>query len=76
MNRPHMAMIFTITKPVFKCSDDENIFFERIYALNGYESVIGEGSALYLTVCDSSTKEATAEIQDICKIWNTTFQTG
>ncbi|MCB1637148.1 MAG: hypothetical protein KDI51_21360, partial [Xanthomonadales bacterium] len=41
-------MLFEIVGPVFKCADDEGIFFSRLYELPGYENVIGKGRNLYL----------------------------
>lgn len=66
-------MLIEIAGPVFKCSEDENIFFERIYSLPGYEGVVGRGGNLYLTIAEVSGKVALEEIQAICDFWNTTF---
>lgn len=66
-------MVIEIAGPVFKCSEDENIFFERIYALPGYKEVVGRGRNLYLTIKDLSGKEIAQELREICNIWNTSF---
>lgn len=66
-------MVIKIAEPVFKCGEDEDIFFDRIYALPGYETVIGRDRNLYLSIKELSGKIAAEELQEICDIWNTTF---
>lgn len=66
-------MVIEITGPIFKCVEDENIFFERIYALPGYEAVVGRDRNLYLTIKNWSGKEVAEELQEICNIWNISF---
>lgn len=63
-----------IVGPVFKCAEDENIFFSRLYDLKGYVNVVGKGLNLYLKFESEFTRECLTELQEICDIWNTTFK--
>ncbi len=62
-----------IVGPVFKCEEDENIFFSRLYALQGYVNVVGKGLNLYLKLKTEFAQECLVELEEICNIWNTTF---
>jgi hypothetical protein len=67
-------MKIEISGPFFKCEEDENIFFSRLYSLPGYDSVVGKGSYLYLTLKHDSKNQALNQVQEICDFWNTTYK--
>jgi hypothetical protein len=67
-------MKIEILAPVFKCAEDESIFFSRLYSLPGYDSVVGKDRILYLILEDGSANVAINEVQEICDIWNTTYR--
>lgn len=66
-------MVIEIPAPVFKCAEDENVFFSRIYGLPGYDHIEGQGRNLCLTLKNHPEEAAVEELQEICNIWNTTF---
>ena len=67
-------MELEILGPTFKCSEDENVFFSRIYSLPGYDNVVGHGRYLYLTLKNNPDHSALIQIQEICEFWNTEFR--
>jgi len=67
-------MIIEIPGPVFKCDEDENIFFSRLYAMPGFNGVTGKGLNLYLTLTDHAQETVIDELQEICNMWGTTFK--
>jgi len=75
-------MQIEIEYPIFKCADDEAIFFSRLAEVPGYEQVVGKtvgntvgkNRQLYLTVKDGVEPEVTQELQSICDCWHTTFR--
>lgn len=67
-------MLIEISDPVFKCEADKNVFFSRIYEIPGYDSIIGKGVNLYLTLTGNSKEAVIEELQVICDIWGTTFK--
>lgn len=66
-------MEFEILGPTFKCQEDENVFFSRIYSLPGYDNVVGQGRYLYLTVKNQPDRLVVNQVQEICEFWNTEF---
>ena len=67
-------MLFEIVGPVFKCADDEGIFFSRLYELPGYENVIGKGRNLYLNFSANPNEAVLHQLKEICNNWHTTFK--
>ena len=67
-------MLVKIVVPVFRCKEDENIFFSRLYDLSGFDQIISKGGQLYLTLVDVDEEETEAEIQEICAVWGAVFE--
>jgi hypothetical protein len=77
-------MLIEISAPVFKCEEDENIFFLRIQGLPNYKHVAIHESCLQVTLLEpvvASTVQgnvasvsAMNELQEICDIWGTRFR--
>ena len=67
-------MLIEIPGPVFKCKDDENIFFSRLSEIPGFDSATGKGENLYLTLSENTGETVLAELQEICNMWGTTFK--
>lgn len=67
-------MKIEILRPIFKCEEDENIFFSRLYSLPGYDTVVGKGRSLYLTLKNGSENATVNKVQETCDIWNTTYR--
>ena len=67
-------MLIEISVPVFKCEEDENVFFSRLYELPNYDSVIGKGLNLYLRLTENPNETVIEELQVICNMWGTTFR--
>ncbi|GJM13276.1 MAG: hypothetical protein DHS20C12_16790 [Pseudohongiella sp.] len=66
-------MVVEISSPIFKCPDDEAVFLSRVHGVSGYESLIGTGSRLRLTLNSPDETKALTQIQEICDMWHTTF---
>lgn len=60
--------------PIFKCSDDESIFFSRLYALPAYNGISGERRKLIISLNKADEKETLNQLHEICDIWNTSFK--
>ncbi|MAY03200.1 MAG: hypothetical protein CMQ38_09535 [Gammaproteobacteria bacterium] len=67
-------MLIKISSPVFKCADDENIFFSRLAALPGYSHVIQKGPELQLYLKDELDSKASKTLQEICDTWGATYK--
>ena len=67
-------MLIEISVPVFKCEEDENVFFSRLYELPNYDSVLGKGLNLYLRLTENPKEAVIEELQVICNMWGTTFR--
>lgn len=67
-------MLIEIPGPVFKCEEDENIFFSRLSEIPGFDSVNGKGLNLYLTLAENPDESILEALQEICNMWGTTFK--
>lgn len=67
-------MLIEISRPIFKCEVDENIFFSRLNKLPNHHSVIDKGLSVNLTLSDNSKEAAIEELQVICNFWGGTFK--
>ncbi|KXJ50412.1 MAG: hypothetical protein AXW15_05335 [Neptuniibacter sp. Phe_28] len=77
-------MLIEISAPVFKCEEDENIFFLRIQGLPNYKHVAIHESCLQVTLLEpvvvssvqgnAASVSAMDELQEICDIWGTRFR--
>ncbi|WP_067986984.1 hypothetical protein [Neptuniibacter pectenicola] len=77
-------MLIEISAPVFKCEEDENIFFLRIQGLPNYKHVAIHESCLQVTLLEPvvassvqgnvASVSAMNELQEICDIWGTRFR--
>ena len=67
-------MIIEIQCPVFKCADDEYIFFSRLNSLSGCENVIRKGRHLHLRLGRAIDFEGANELQKICDYWGTCYE--
>jgi len=67
-------MLIEIASPIFKCEEDENIFFSRLYGLPNFNSAISKGLNVHLTLADTSNDAAFEELQIICDVWGTAFK--
>jgi len=67
-------MLIEISRPIFKCEMDENIFFSRLYKLPNHNSVNDKGLSVYLTLSENSKEAAIDELQIICNIWGVIFK--
>lgn len=70
-------MLIEITAPIFKCKDDENIFFSRLQDLKNIASVTNKIKdkvlVLHVTLSPSSQGYNIEKLQEICDIWGTNF---
>lgn len=62
-------MLIEIMGAIFKCEEDKNIFFSRLYELPNYDRVITKGLTVHLSLKDTANDNALEEIQTICDIW-------
>ena len=67
-------MLIRILTPIFKCQEDQNIFFSRLRGLPGYESAVGRAEGFHLTLTGQAEQEAIEELNALCDVWNTTFE--
>jgi len=67
-------MLIEISRPIFKCEMDENIFFSRLYKLPNHNSVNDKGLNVSLTLNEDSKEAVIEELQIICNIWGVTFK--
>ncbi|GHA13897.1 hypothetical protein GCM10008090_24590 [Arenicella chitinivorans] len=67
-------MKIEIAGPVFKCAEDEKVFFSRVCSLPGYDSVVGKGRNLCILLKSSREGSVCDELSDICDMWNTTYR--
>lgn len=67
-------MLIEIAGPIFKCEEDKNVFFSRLYGLPSFDSVMSQGVGLLLTLNDNSTDELIDRINEICNMWGTAFK--
>lgn len=66
-------MLIEIAGPIFRCEDDEAIFFSRLSELPGFDSVRRQGLSLYLSLADAYRESALNELQSICNMWGASF---
>ncbi|MFD2231864.1 hypothetical protein [Alkalimarinus sediminis] len=59
---------------IFKCKEDERVFFSRIHALPGFKCVAEEGGCLHLVIEVGADPSLEEKIQEICDIWNTVYR--
>jgi hypothetical protein len=68
-----LLMLIEIAGPVFKCEDDKNIFFSRLYEMPNFEGVVGLGTSFHLTLTDIPGETVMVELQTVCDMWGTNF---
>ena len=66
-------MNIEIIKPVFKCTTDEEIFFQRITGIDGFRLVTANEKCLQVSVAESDKQVALDQIATICTLWNASF---
>jgi hypothetical protein len=66
-------MLIKIAGPIFRCDEDETIFFSRLYEIPGFDNVRGQGLCPYLNLADTYQESALKELQSICNMWGTSF---
>ena len=66
--------IVEITKPVFKCKEDENIFLMRLSEVSDCENIIDKNSHFLLVTRASNLQLIETQIQEICDIWNSSYK--
>lgn len=64
-----------ITAAVFKCQTDEEIFYQRLSAVNGIQKIVTHHSKLLVSVSNSQKRQAIADICAICAIWHASVNT-
>ncbi|WP_183910981.1 hypothetical protein [Simiduia aestuariiviva] len=62
-------MEIIIEGPSFYDEEDENIFFNALYALPGFLSVKGKGLNLHIQFKSSPSDEAVKQLVVICRRW-------
>jgi hypothetical protein len=67
-------MYIEIAGPVFKCRDDEAVFFGRLEALAGYESVVWQAPNVLLTLRGEPCQERVEALGEICAFWNLSYK--
>jgi len=67
-------MLIEIASPIFKCAEDENIFYSRLYGLPNFNSAVSKGSNVHLTLADTFSDAVFEELQIICDVWGATFK--
>lgn len=74
-----MIMKLEITEPIFKCTEDKNIFIARLSEIVGFvkvvscENVGGRGFNLYLDV-NISDETVLKEVREICDLWHVSYK--
>ncbi|MAT94222.1 MAG: hypothetical protein CME59_16695 [Halioglobus sp.] len=66
-------MQFEITRPVFRCAEDEQIFLGRLQALPGLESVAGNDTHILLRLAPGAEAVVVAQLSEICALWHTRY---
>ena len=64
-------MQIEITKPIFKCESDEEIFFQRLNNVNGILAIDVEKSKLRIEL--NNADKALSEIRAICALWHSSI---
>jgi len=59
-----------IKGPTFNSPEDENVFFNCIYALPNFKEVIGSGHKLHIKFKQPACYEALDQLAVICKRWD------
>jgi hypothetical protein len=67
-------MLIEITCPIFRCAEDEQIFFSRLYDFPNVVSVAIKPSCVYLTLADTANKTVVGDLKNICNMWGATFK--
>ena len=65
-------MEIEITKPIFKCESDEEIFFQRLSEITGFQQIRIDNLALKLKVYNA--ENTLKEVRSICDLWHTSFE--
>ncbi len=63
-------MEIVMTRPVFKCAEDEVIFLARVKELPGFDYVLTKEQKLYLNFSDTPEPSTLVLLEDICAQWN------
>ena len=69
------GMEVIIESPSFYDEEDENVFFNCIYALPGFVTVKGRGINLLISFSEPITNEAIKQLVVICRRWNIDIST-
>ncbi len=67
-------MNIELSAPVFRCREEEAIFYERLSALAGCEKVVVCTQCVAVTIGDDCAARALDELGEICAIWNLSFE--
>lgn len=67
-------MKVTITSPIFKCREDEQVFLSQLRAVPGFEQVTGMNNQFVLALASDEAAFPSSELQALCNRWNTQFQ--
>lgn len=65
-----MSINIEISGAVFKCSADENIFYQRLCETAGLEKIITKRKIIYLTIATEQQNSAILAISEVCHIWH------
>lgn len=66
--------LVTISAPVFKCREDEQVFLSQLRAIPGFLNTIGlDGKYILALSCDE-VNVPSKELQALCATWHTRFQ--
>ena len=69
-------MEIEIVEPVFKCKNDEEVFFQRLSKISGFQEVVKINRRLHVSVFEGDHQHVLDQIQNICTLWHTSFETG
>ena len=67
-------MDFEIAEPAFKCKTDEEVFFQRIAEITGFQKVVRKNRRLYVSVFESDQQATFDQVQNIAALWHTSFE--
>lgn len=62
-----------ITKAIFKCQADENIFYQRLSEVTGIKNIVSHDSHLSVSISLIKKRQTIADIAKICDIWHVSF---
>ena len=60
-------------RPVFRCSTDEDVFFERVADVAGLQNMEVNDTEILLSVLTELSEDALEDIEAICDMWHAKY---